>query len=127
MGRKIREREAIARAFVAKRVYNYPTARSLITALQETPNVRQICGFEKKSDLPSESTFSRAFQEFAASGLGDRVHHLRVERNLQSELLGHISRDSTAIEGREKPLPKPRKEADGIRTIQQPTQRRIRR
>jgi hypothetical protein len=127
MGRKIREREAIARAFVAKRVYNYPTTRSLITALQETPNVRQICGFAKKSDLPSESTFSRAFQEFAASGLGDRVHHLRVERNLQSELLGHISRDSTAIEGREKPLPKPRKEADGIRTIQQPTQRRIRR
>jgi len=104
------EREAIARAFVAKMVYNYPTTRSLITALQETSNVRQICGFAKKSDLPSESTFSRAFQEFAASGLGDRVHPLLVETNLQSELLGHISRDSTAIEGREKPVPKPKKE-----------------
>ena len=42
MGRKIREREAIARGFVAKVVYNYPTTRSLITALQETPNIRQI-------------------------------------------------------------------------------------
>ena len=110
MGRKVLEREAIARAFVAKRVYNYPTTRSLITALQETSNVRQICGFAKKSDIPSESTFSRAFQEFAGSGLGDRVHHLLVETNLQSELLGHISRDSTAIEGREKPVPKPKKE-----------------
>jgi hypothetical protein len=40
MGRKVLEREAIARAFVAKRVYNYPTTRSLITALQETSNVR---------------------------------------------------------------------------------------
>ena len=110
MGRKIREREAIARAFVAKMVYNYPTTRSLITALQETPNVRQICGFAKKSDIPSEATFSRAFQEFAGSRLGDRVHDLLVETNLQSELLGHISRDSTAIAGREKPISKPPKE-----------------
>jgi hypothetical protein len=110
MGRKIREREAIARSFVAKMVYNYPTTRALITALQETPNVRQICGFVKKFDIPSEATFSRAFQEFAGSGLGDRVHDLLVETNLQSELLGHISRDSTAIVGREKPVPKPKKE-----------------
>ena len=110
MGRKVLEREAIARGFVAKVVYNYPTTRSLITALQETPNIRQICGFAKRSDIPSEATFSRAFQEFAASGLGDRVHDLLVETNLQSELLGHISRDSTAIAGREKPVPKPKKE-----------------
>jgi len=88
MGRKIREREAIARAFVAKTVYNYPTTRSLITALQETPHVRQICGFAKRFDLPSEATFSRAFQEFAVRGLGDRVHDLLVESNLQAEWLG---------------------------------------
>lgn len=110
MGRKIREREAIARSFVAKMVYNHSTTRSLITALRETPSVRQICGFEKKSDIPSEATFSRALQEFAGSGLGDRVHDLLVETNLQSELLGHISRDSTAIVGREKAVCKPKKE-----------------
>jgi hypothetical protein len=67
MGRKIREREAIGRAFVAKMVYNYPTTRSLIAALQETPNVRQVCGSAKRSDLPWEATFSRALQQFAAS------------------------------------------------------------
>ncbi len=126
MGRKIREREAIARAFVAKVVYSYPTTRSLITALQETPNVRQICGFAKRSAIPSEATFSRAFQEFAASGLGDRVHHLLVESNLQSELLGHISRDSTAIEGRERPVPKPKKEKAAPRKKGRPARGEIR-
>jgi len=110
MGRKLLDREAIARSFVAKTVYNYPTTSALITALQEIPNLRLICGFERKCDIPSEATFSRAFQEFSASGLGDRVHQVLVETNLQSELLGHISRDSTAIEGREKPVPKPKKE-----------------
>lgn len=126
MGRKVLEREAIARAFVAKMVYSYPTTRSLITALQETPNLRQICGFEKKSNIPSESTFSRAFQEFAVSGLGDLVHHLLVETNLQSELLGHISRDSTAIAGREKPLPKPKKAKAAPRKKGRPARGEIR-
>jgi hypothetical protein len=126
MGRKIQEREAIARAFVSKMVYNYPTTRALITALQETPNVRQICGFAKKSDIPSEATFSRAFQEFAVSGLGDRVHDLLVETNLQSELLGHISRDSTAIVGREKPVPKPKKEKAAPRKRGRPARGEIR-
>ena len=126
MGRKIQEREAIARAFVSKMVYKYPTTRALITALQETPNVRQICGFAKKSDIPSEATFSRAFQEFAVSGLGDRVHDLLVETNLQSELLGHISRDSTAIAGREKPVPKPKKEKAAPRKRGRPARGEIR-
>ena len=110
MGRKLLDREGIARSFVAKVVYNYPTTCSLITALQETPNLRLICGFARKCNIPSEATFSRAFQEFSASELGGRVHQVLVETNLQSELLGHISRDSTAIEGREKPVPKAQKE-----------------
>jgi hypothetical protein len=110
MGRKLLEREAIARAFVAKMVYDYSTTCSLIRALQETLNLRLICGFGRKSDIASEATFSRAFQEFSVSGLGERVHQVLVETTLQSELLGHISRDSTAIEGREKPVAKPKKE-----------------
>ena len=115
MGRKLLDREAIARSFVAKMVYSYPTTCSLITALQETPKLRLICGFARKCDIPSEATFSRAFQEFSVSGLGDRVHQVLVETNLQSELLGHISRDSTGIEGREKPVPKPKKEKAAVR------------
>ena len=96
---------------MAKAVYGYPSTRSLIEALRTSPNVRRICGFEKASDIPSESTFSRAFAEFAGSGLGERVHEALVVTWLKPELVGRISRDATAIEGREKPLRKePRKE-----------------
>ena len=78
----------------------------MIEALKATPTLRRICGFERVSDIPSESTFSRAFAEFAKSKLGDRVHNALVENSLKPELIGHVSRDSTAIEGREKPVKK---------------------
>ena len=106
LGRKLCERESIARSFITKSVYGYPTTRALIEALGTTPSLRRICGFGKVSDIPSESTFSRAFGEFAKSGLCDNVHEALVERSLKSELIGHISRDATAIEGREKPAKK---------------------
>ena len=60
-----------------------------------------------RADIPSEATFSRTFAEFAKQELGDRVHQALVEQRLKPELVGHISRDATAIEGREKPLAKP--------------------
>ena len=93
MGRKLKERESIGRAFVAKAVYGYPFTRSLIEALKTTPTLRRICGFERVSDIPSESTFSRAFAEFAKSDLGERVHNTLVENCLKPELIGHVSRD----------------------------------
>ncbi len=112
MGRKVLEREALARSFVAKAVYGYPTTSALMEALKTTPSPRRICGFERVSDIPSEATFSRAFAQYAKSELGEKAHEALVERYLGSELAGHISRDSTAIEGREKPAkekPAPKK------------------
>jgi transposase len=103
LGRKLLQRESMGRSFVAKAVYGYPTTRALIEALKTTPNLRRICGFGSVADIPCEATFSRAFAEFSESGLGDRVHESMVERFLKPELVGHISRDATAIEGREKP------------------------
>jgi len=115
-GRKPRERQAMARAFVGKAVYNHPTTRATIEALQASPNFRRICGFVRPGDIPSEATFSRAFGEFARHGLGERVHEALVARYVKPELVGHISRDATAIQGREKavarmrpPKPAPRK------------------
>lgn len=69
-------------------------------------NLRRVCGFPADEDIPSESTLSRAFAEFAGSGLGGRVHDALVKEYLAEELVGHISRDSTAIIGREKPAKK---------------------
>ena len=109
-GRKLREREAIARSFVAKAVYGHPFTRTTIHELRTTTNLRLICGFARKCDIPSESTFSRSFAEFAQSGLGDRVHEALVARTLGNDIIGHISRDSTTIRGREKPVKKAQKQ-----------------
>ncbi len=56
--------------------------------------------------LPGESTFSRAFAEFAGAGLAERTHAALVRETLGDRLVGHISRDGTAIEAREKPAKK---------------------
>lgn len=110
LGRKLLHRESMARSFVAKAVNGYRCTRSLIEALKTTPNLCRICGFMRASDIPDESTFSRAFKEFSDSGLGERVHEAMVERFLKPELVGHANRDATAIKGREKPAKKPPKD-----------------
>jgi len=102
-GRKPWERQTLARAFVGKVVYNHLHTRATIEALRASPVFRRICGFVRRIDVPSESTFSRAFAEFAENGLGEKVHQVLVERWVKPELVGHISRDATAIHGREKP------------------------
>jgi hypothetical protein len=106
LGRPIQEREAIARAFVAKAYLQYQHTRALRHALLSTVNLRVICGFTKRRDVPSESTFSRAFAEYAKADLGILVHDALVKEHLGSELSGHVNRDSTAIVGREKPVKK---------------------
>ncbi len=95
---------------MAKAVNGYRCTRSLIEALKTTPNLSRTCGFMRVSDVPDESTFSRAFKEFSYSGLGERVHEAMVERFLKPELVGHANRDATAIKDREKPAKKPSKD-----------------
>ena len=56
-GRPIKEREAIARSFVAKAVLGYPHTRALLHALRTTATLRTLCGFATRSDVPSEATF----------------------------------------------------------------------
>ena len=66
-------------------------------------------GWASVRDIPSEATFSRAFAEFAGSSLPERLHEALVRRTLGDHLVGHISRDSTGTEAREKPARKPAK------------------
>jgi hypothetical protein len=110
IGRNRKERFAIARAFVGKAVYNLSTTRALIDHLKSCPSLRRIGGFESVSQIPHESTFSRAFDEFTRSELPQRVHEALIETHQKEQLKGHISRDSTAIEGNEKPAAKPKEE-----------------
>ena len=78
--------------------------------------LRRLCGWQRAGEVPSESTFSRAFAEFAASALPSRLHRGADPDTHSDRLVGHISRDSTAIEAREKPAKsdKPAAEAKPI-------------
>jgi hypothetical protein len=102
VGRPPEDRQAIARAFLAKAVYNLETTRQLLERLASDERLRRLCGWERRGELPSEATFSRAFAEFARSELPARVHEAVLEKYEKPRLVGHISRDATAINAREK-------------------------
>jgi len=106
-GRPADDRPQIARAFVAKAVLTIPTTSALIERLQVDRSLRRICGWERRSDVPSEATFSRAFAAFAAQNLPERVHEQLVRDELHGHILGHVARDATEIDAREKPKAKP--------------------
>ena len=107
VGRPARHRRAIARAFVAKAIYNLNVTRHLLDRLHNDASLRRICGWESQREIPHESQFSRAFAGFAASELPQRLHAALIESTQKERLVGHISRDSTAIEAREKPVNTP--------------------
>jgi len=109
-GRPPEDRRAIGRAFVAKAVYNLGTTRELLERLRSDASLRRLCGWERQEGVPSEATFSRAFAEFTQSQLPERVHAALVEKYEKPRLVGHISRDATSIEGREKAAKKVKKE-----------------
>lgn len=52
--------------------------------------------------LPSEASFSRAFDEFSNARLAERTHEALIKLHLGGELIGHLSRDATAIRARER-------------------------
>ena len=95
------DRCALGCAFLAKAVLDLKTTRALLDRLQADSKLRRLCGFDLRHALPSEATFSRAFAEFSTSELIQRVHVRMIEDLLGEQLIGHISRDSTAIEARE--------------------------
>jgi hypothetical protein len=138
-GRPRQWRLPILLAFIAKAVWNQPTTRALLELLAYSPGLRRLCGWERADQVPSEATFSRAFEEFAAGGLPQRIHEALIRAQLGDKLVGHVCRDSTMIWGRERqapkapprpkrrngrpkqgqaePLPKPRLQLQGTRTV----------
>ena len=103
VGRPPFERAWLSNAFVAKAVLGLTTTVGLIERLMIDRALRRICGFPLHKTLPSEATFSRAFDEFAEGGLSQRVHEALIKEHLGDQLIGHLNRDGTAIEARERP------------------------
>ena len=104
-----------------------PTTTALIERLDVDMSLRRILGWERRSQVPSEATFSRAFAEFAQGDLPDKMHAALIERSLGGRIVGVIARDATEIEAREKPVktePNDKKEDPPPPDGAQPTRKR---
>ena len=97
-----KDRLALCKAFIAKAVWDFPTTSALIDAVRHRPTLRRLCGWETLAEIPGESTFSRAFAAFAEDQLPQRIQEAMIKEHYGDKIAGHISRDGTAIHGREK-------------------------
>lgn len=105
-GRPRKDRKAIARAYIAKIVFKFTYTKQLIEYLKVDKTLRHICGWDIFKKMPSESKFSRAFSEFSKSSLPEKVHYALVKEVYRNQIVGHVVKDSTPLEVREKHLKK---------------------
>ena len=76
-GRPPEDRAALARAFIAKAVFDITTTRALIERLAIDQPLRRLCGWNEVREIPSEATFSRACARSPARcrAVADRAGH----------------------------------------------------
>jgi transposase len=109
------DRVEIANAFIAKSVYNFQTTRDLIDRLHIDITLRKLCGWRYKRDIPSESKFSRVFQELSEMKIAEKTHEKFVQEYLSEKTFFYNATDATKIPLREKAIkvekekPKPKK------------------
>jgi hypothetical protein len=120
-GRPQCDRQSLATAFLAKAVYNMTTTRQLLDRLGSDTQLRRLCGWDSAAALPAESTFSRAFAEFARTALPTRLHTALIQRTQKGRTVEYLARDSTAIEARET-FPEPASKATKSGKPRKPTQ-----
>lgn len=99
-------RTLMLHAFIAKEVYQFPTREALLDGIRSRPLLRRLCGWDSLNEIPSSSTFCRAFARFAADALPQQIHEQLIRIHCSKKLVGHVSRDSTAIAAPDRtPLP----------------------
>jgi len=101
-----KDREQIARAFIAKSVYNLQTTRDLIDRLRIDRTLRVLCGWRHSNDIPSESKFSRVFQDFSELNIAQKTHEQFVKEYLSQMTFFYNAIDATKIPLREKAVKK---------------------
>ncbi len=97
-----KDREEIARAFIAKSVYNIQTTRDLIQRLHIDRTLRILCGWRYKRDIPSESKFSRVFKELSAMQIAQKAHEQFIAAYLSKKTFFYNATDATKIPLRQK-------------------------
>ena len=91
-----------ARAFVAKSIYNFQTTSDLIDRLHCDRMLRVLCGWRNSNDIPSESTFSRAFGELSDLKVAQKAHDKFISEYLSDLIFHYNASDATKIPLREK-------------------------
>jgi len=97
----------LAHAFIAKRVYQFPSPGALLDARRPRPPRRRLCGWDSAGDIPSAPTFRRAFAALAQDQLPQRIHETMVKTHAGNKRVGHVRRAAPAIAAPERPAPKP--------------------
>jgi transposase len=108
-GRRPYEYQPFIRSALAKHYFGIEQTKQLILRLKADPNLRMLCGFKK---VPGKSSFSRYFTELSASALMNETLDQMVVRAHEGTVVYHVSRDSTAIEAREKAVKKPKEKKE---------------
>jgi Transposase domain (DUF772)/Transposase DDE domain len=103
VGCPLKDRRAITRAFIAKALFQLQTTRATIDRIKSDTQLKRICGWESDEQIPSESTFSRAFSFLSTTEVLNIIHQATVNKYLENSVVLTVSRDSTKIEAREKP------------------------
>lgn len=106
LGRPLKDRPFMARAFVAKIFLKFTYTKQLIKQIEDNDQLKSICGWDRFAKIPSEAAFSRAFADFASTGLPEVVHKALITKAYDGLTVGHVTRDSTPIHAREKFLRK---------------------
>jgi len=101
-GRPQKSRVSIYRSYIASKVMKLSTHIEIRNRLLSDVNLRKLCGYTNRKSVPSTSVFSRVFAQFADENIGQQIHDEMIREYVSPLLIGHISRDSTAIHAREK-------------------------
>lgn len=105
-----KDRAQMARAFIAKSVYNLQTTRDLIDRLHIDKTLRVLCGWRYSNEIPSEAKFSRVFQEFSEINLAAKAHDKFIAEYLSEIIFLYNASDATKIPIREKAVKKEKQE-----------------
>jgi transposase len=99
--------QPFVRSVLAKSFFKIDTTTQFIHRLQTDSTLRLLCGFEK---VPGRSTFSRNFTALSETAIMSETLDRLVKEAHAGQVVYHVSRDSTAIEAREKAEKKLKKE-----------------
>lgn len=102
-GRPPIDRNGFKKAFLAMNFFQTSHMSGLLRRLESDAVLRKICGF---STVPSPASFSRRMAEMAKEAMVTRMLNFLTTKYHRGKIIGHLIRDSTAVEAREKPVNK---------------------